>query len=71
MFPGASAADGCPRRRENDTDKDAVQHVFPGASMPFGMAKAVADTDNMDANLGGFTTDESGIRGFSQMHDSG
>ncbi|KAH8805349.1 glycoside hydrolase family 92 protein [Xylogone sp. PMI_703] len=45
-------------------------NVFPGATLPFGMAKAVADTDS-GSNQGGFTTDGSNITGFSSMHDSG
>ncbi|CAI6297492.1 unnamed protein product [Periconia digitata] len=44
-------------------------HVFAGASLPFGMAKAVADVDG--DNQGGFTSDDSPIKGFSHMHDSG
>ena len=45
-------------------------NVFPGASLPYGMAKAVADT-NSGSNQGGFTLDGSQISGFSMMHDSG
>lgn len=45
-------------------------NVFPGASLPYGMAKAVADT-NSDSNQGGFTLDGSPVTGFSMMHDSG
>lgn len=45
-------------------------NVFAGASMPYGMAKAVADT-NSDSNQGGFTLDGSNVTGFSLMHDSG
>ncbi|KAE8450274.1 hypothetical protein EG329_006702 [Mollisiaceae sp. DMI_Dod_QoI] len=45
-------------------------NVFPGATLPYGMAKAVADTDS-GSNQGGFTTDGSNITGFSSMHDSG
>ncbi|OKL56251.1 hypothetical protein UA08_08523 [Talaromyces atroroseus] len=44
--------------------------VFPGATLPNGMAKAVADT-NSGSNQGGFTLDGSPITGFSSMHDSG
>jgi putative alpha-1,2-mannosidase len=46
-------------------------HVFPGATLPFGMAKASADVDV--ENQGGFSTgDVTGkITGFSHMHDSG
>ncbi|RDL31079.1 putative alpha-1,2-mannosidase subfamily [Venustampulla echinocandica] len=46
-------------------------HVFPGATLPFGMAKAVADTNNPNENQGGFASDDSEITGFSHMHDSG
>ncbi|RFU33211.1 hypothetical protein B7463_g3124, partial [Scytalidium lignicola] len=44
-------------------------HVFPGASLPYGMAKAVADTDQ--DNAGGYSSNGWDIRGFSHMHDSG
>ncbi|KAF4309949.1 putative Alpha-12-mannosidase [Botryosphaeria dothidea] len=45
-------------------------NVFSGACLPYGMAKAVADTDS-GSNQGGFTTDGANVTGFSQMHDSG
>lgn len=45
-------------------------NVFPGASLPYGMAKAVADT-NSTSNQGGFTLDGAAVTGFSTMHDSG
>ncbi|GFF72316.1 hypothetical protein IFM60648_03650 [Aspergillus lentulus] len=45
-------------------------NVFAGASLPYGMAKAVADT-NSPSNQGGFTLDVSNITGFSSLHDSG
>ena len=45
-------------------------NVFPGASLPYGMAKAVADT-NSTSNQGGFTLDGAMVTGFSTMHDSG
>jgi predicted alpha-1,2-mannosidase len=45
-------------------------NVFPGASIPYGMAKPVADTDS-GSNQGGFTWDDAKITGFSTMHDSG
>lgn len=45
-------------------------NVFPGASLPYGMAKAVADTDS-GSNQGGFTLDGTNVTGFSVMHDSG
>lgn len=44
-------------------------HVFPGATLPFGMAKAGPDVNG--ENQGGFASDESQIWGFSHMHDSG
>ncbi|KAF1988259.1 glycoside hydrolase family 92 protein [Aulographum hederae CBS 113979] len=44
-------------------------HVFPGASLPFGMAKAVADVSS--ENQGGFSSDNRPVMGFSHMHDSG
>lgn len=46
-------------------------HVFPGATLPYGMAKAVADTDSRAENAAGFVSDDSLITGFSHMHDSG
>lgn len=46
-------------------------HVFPGASMPYGMAKPVADSVDRHENAAGFVQDLSMIRGFSQLHDSG
>ncbi|KAI9038740.1 glycoside hydrolase family 92 protein [Aspergillus affinis] len=45
-------------------------NVFAGASLPYGMAKAVADTDSQ-SNQGGFAYDGSRITGFSSLHDSG
>ncbi|KAI9701417.1 MAG: hypothetical protein M1820_006508 [Bogoriella megaspora] len=44
-------------------------NVFVGATLPYGMAKAVADCDG--DNQGGFATDGSNITGFSSLHDSG
>ena len=45
-------------------------NVFPGASLPYGKAKAVADTNSRERQ-GGFTMDGANITGFSMMHDSG
>ncbi|KAI0122452.1 glycoside hydrolase family 92 protein [Daldinia grandis] len=45
-------------------------NIFPGATLPYGMAKAVADTTS-GSNQGGFTLDGSPISGFSALHDSG
>ncbi|KAJ5929938.1 Alpha-1-2-mannosidase [Penicillium verhagenii] len=44
-------------------------HVFAGATLPFGMAKAVADTAG--ENQAGFAYDDLTVTGFSHMHDSG
>ena len=44
-------------------------NVFSGASLPYGLAKAVADVDGQ--NTGGFATDGSNVTGFSSVHDSG
>lgn len=46
-------------------------HSFPGATIPYGMAKAGADTDAED-NQGGFKSDDPSVHvtGFSSMHDS-
>ncbi|RWA04768.1 hypothetical protein EKO27_g10339 [Xylaria grammica] len=46
-------------------------HVFPGATLPYGMAKPVADTNNWGEAAAGFVSDDSLITGFSQFHDSG
>ncbi|KAM0816939.1 putative Secreted glycosidase [Seiridium cardinale] len=45
-------------------------HVFPGATLPYGMAKAVADVSSGEA-AAGFVSDDSKITGFSHLHDSG
>lgn len=42
---------------------------FAGATLPYGFAKAVADTDGN--NAAGFAPDGSNVTGFSHMHDSG
>ena len=44
-------------------------NVFSGASLPYGLAKAVANVDGL--NTGGFSTDGSNVTGFSSVHDSG
>ncbi|KXL44986.1 glycoside hydrolase family 92 protein [Acidomyces richmondensis BFW] len=45
-------------------------HVFAGANIPYGMAKAVADC--ADDNAGGYSTDKPcRVIGFSHTHDSG
>ncbi|KAG6201593.1 hypothetical protein E4U50_006658 [Claviceps purpurea] len=44
-------------------------NVFPGATRPYGLAKAAPDVDGL--NTGGFSTDGSNITGFSALHDSG
>lgn len=44
-------------------------NVFAGASLPFSMAKAVADTARDDT--GGFAFARTNITGFSAQHDSG
>ncbi len=45
-------------------------NVFAGATVPYGLAKAVADTVSQ-SNQGGFTYDGTPISGFSVLHDSG
>ncbi|KAL2010556.1 hypothetical protein VTN00DRAFT_6363 [Thermoascus crustaceus] len=45
-------------------------NVFAGASLPYGMAKAVADSQS-STNQGGFSYGGDNISGFSNMHDSG
>lgn len=44
-------------------------NVFAGASLPFGMAKAVADVSGQDT--AGWSYDFSNVTGFSALHDSG
>jgi putative alpha-1,2-mannosidase len=44
-------------------------NVFVGASLPYGMAKAVPDTSQQ--NTGGFAYDLTNITGFTIQHDSG
>jgi putative alpha-1,2-mannosidase len=44
-------------------------NVFAGASLPFSMAKAVADVTGQ--NTPGFSSDFSNVTGFSMLHDSG
>ncbi|KAI1078141.1 glycoside hydrolase family 92 protein [Whalleya microplaca] len=46
-------------------------HVFPGATLPYGMAKAVADVSNRGEAAAGFVSDNSKVLGFSHLHDSG
>lgn len=45
-------------------------NIFAGATIPYGLAKAVADTSS-PSNQGGFTLDGYPITGFSVLHDSG
>jgi predicted alpha-1,2-mannosidase len=52
------------------TNANLVGNVFAGATLPYGMAKAVADVDS-GSNQGGFTTENGNVTGFSTMHDSG
>ncbi|KAI9924051.1 hypothetical protein ASPWEDRAFT_108183 [Aspergillus wentii DTO 134E9] len=44
-------------------------NVFAGASLPYGLAKPVADVDGQ--NTAGFSTDGSNVTGFSSLHDAG
>ncbi|KAI1391753.1 glycoside hydrolase family 92 protein [Hypoxylon trugodes] len=44
-------------------------NVFAGATRPYALAKPVADVNGQ--NTGGFSTDGSGVTGFSAVHDSG
>lgn len=45
-------------------------HVFAGATLPFGMAKPVADLEQGE-NQAGFASLRNKINGFSSLHDSG
>lgn len=61
-----------PNLRLEKSEINAITgHVFPGATLPFGMAKAVADVNDPDEKQGGFASGDSDITGFSHMHDSG
>ncbi|KHN99089.1 glycosyl hydrolase, family 92 protein [Metarhizium album ARSEF 1941] len=44
-------------------------NVFAGATLPYGLAKVVADVDGQ--NTGGFGMDMSNVTGISSIHDSG
>lgn len=44
-------------------------HVFPGATLPFGMAKV--GPDGTEENHAGYASNGSPIFGFSSLHDSG
>ncbi|KKA28861.1 hypothetical protein TD95_000292 [Thielaviopsis punctulata] len=46
-------------------------HVFPGPSLPYGMAKPCPDTDSRAENAAGYVSDDAPVLGFSQLHDSG
>lgn len=46
-------------------------HVFPGATLPHGMAKAGLDTDSPDGQAGYDANPIYHATGFSQLHDSG
>ena len=46
-------------------------HVFAGATLPFGMAKAVADVNSDQEDQGGFAPDGGNITGFSHMVTEG
>jgi putative alpha-1,2-mannosidase len=76
-----ASANGLAKRETNLTTFDPLKYVnqligsanegnvFAGATLPYGMTKAVADVDGQ--NTGGFATDGSNVTGFSSMHDSG
>ncbi|KAI0030576.1 glycoside hydrolase family 92 protein [Vararia minispora EC-137] len=46
-------------------------HVFPGATLPHGMAKAGMDTDSPGAQAGYDADPQFNVVGFSSLHDSG
>jgi putative alpha-1,2-mannosidase len=56
--------------RQRRITNERIGNVFAGATLPYGMAKAVADVDS-DSNQGGFSLDGGKVTGFSMMHDSG
>lgn len=71
QFLGASAASSDPLNYVDPLiGSSNGGNVFPGATVPYGMAKAGADT-NSESNQGGFTMDGAPISGFSLMHDTG
>lgn len=68
---GSANGGMCFARRVYDIQITWLGNVFAGATLPYGMAKAVADVDS-ESNQGGFTSDANGnVTGFSTMHDSG
>ncbi|KAF8624690.1 hypothetical protein AX17_007021 [Amanita inopinata Kibby_2008] len=46
-------------------------HVFPGATLPHGMAKVGMDTDAPENHAGYDADPKFNVTGFSQLHDSG
>ena len=50
-------------------DVDFLGHVFPGATLPFGMAKAVADVDT--EIQGGYASDGGDSKSSPGLWDSG
>lgn len=64
-----TSAGGMLQSFETGTVLSFAGHVFAGATLPFGMVKAVADVNG--ENQGGFSSDGSNVIGFSHMHDSG
>jgi putative alpha-1,2-mannosidase len=64
-----TSAGGMLQSFETATVLSFAGHVFPGATLPFGMVKAVADVNG--ENQGGFSSDGNNVIGFSHMHDSG
>lgn len=81
LLLGVRSAWGTPSNPAGTTETDVLRYVnpligsdnggnvFAGASLPYGMAKPVADVNGQ--NTGGFSTDGSNVTGFSHMHDSG
>jgi putative alpha-1,2-mannosidase len=46
-----------------------ARHVFPGANIPFGLAKPGPDTNSSNNQAGYYPTGY--IKGFSQLHSDG
>ena len=49
-------------------DNHCVGHVFPGATLPFGMAKAVADVDK--ETQGGYASNDADSESLRRLHVS-
>lgn len=58
-----------PRIPHHHCAETITGHVFAGPSLPYAMAKPVADV--LENNRGGFAPDGEKVSGYSHMHDDG